>query len=240
MDNATNAVTSTTTAATNKRMVVTGASSGIGYAIAKQLLAEGQDVIGLSRSAPDLDHPRFTWYAADLDDTAAIAGLAQQLGAVDGLVHAAGFMKTARLGELDEASGEAMWRLHVAAASALANALVPAMREGGRIVLIGSRVSGGAAGRSQYAAVKAAMVGMARSWAIELAPRGITVNVVSPAATATPMLSDPKRTSSAPVMPPIGRYVTGEEVASMVAYLLGPQAGAITGQQIMICGGSSL
>ncbi|WP_321963285.1 SDR family oxidoreductase [Paraburkholderia sp. J7] len=240
MDNATNPTIDTLAGATNKRMVVTGASSGIGYAIAKQLLAEGHDVIGLSRSAPDLDHPRFTWCTADLDDTAAIAGLAQQLGAVDGLVHAAGFMKTARLGELDEAGGEAMWRLHVAAASALANALVPAMREGARIVLIGSRVSAGAAGRSQYAAVKAAMVGMARSWAIELAPRGITVNVVSPAATATPMLSDPQRTSSAPVMPPIGRYVSVEEVASMVAYLLGPQAGAITGQQIMICGGSSL
>lgn len=240
MDNATNPTTGTPPDATNKRMVVTGASSGIGYAITKQLLAQGHNVIGLSRSAPDLDHARFTWCAADLDDTAAIAGLAQTMGAVDGLVHAAGFMKTARIGELDEASGEAMWRLHVAAASVLANVLVPAMREGGRIVLIGSRVSAGAAGRSQYAAVKAAMVGMARSWAIELAPRGITVNVVSPAATATPMLTDPKRTSSAPVMPPIGRYVTVEEVASMVAYLLGPLAGAITGQQIMICGGSSL
>lgn len=240
MDNATNPTTGTPPDATNKRMVVTGASSGIGYAITKQLLAQGHNVIGLSRSAPDVDHARFTWCAADLDDTAAIAGLAQTMGAVDGLVHAAGFMKTARIGELDEASGEAMWRLHVAAASVLANVLVPAMREGGRIVLIGSRVSAGAAGRSQYAAVKAAMVGMARSWAIELAPRGITVNVVSPAATATPMLTDPKRTSSAPVMPPIGRYVTVEEVASMVAYLLGPQAGAITGQQIMICGGSSL
>jgi len=168
MDNATNATNSPMAGATKKRMVVTGASSGIGFAIAKQLLAEGHEVIGLSRSAPDLDHARFTWCAADLGDTAAIAGLAQRMGAVDGLVHAAGFMKTARLGELDEASGEAMWRLHVAAASALADALVPAMREGGRIVLIGSRVSGGAAGRSQYAAVKAAMVGMARSWAIEL------------------------------------------------------------------------
>lgn len=240
MDNATIAANGTATDVTKKRMVVTGASSGIGFAIAKQLLAEGNDVIGLSRTAPDLDHARFTWCAADLCDTATIAGLVHPLGAVDSLVHAAGFMKTARLGELDEASGETMWRLHVAAAAALADALVPAMCQGGRIVLIGSRVSGGAAGRSQYAAVKAAMVGMARSWALELASRGITVNVVSPAATATPMLNDPKRKSSAPVMPPIGRYVTAEEVASMVAYLLGPQAGAITGQQIMICGGSSL
>ncbi|QGZ64941.1 SDR family NAD(P)-dependent oxidoreductase [Paraburkholderia acidisoli] len=226
--------------ASQQRFVVTGASSGIGYAIARHLLDAGHAVIGVSRSAPDLHDARFTHEAADLGDTASIVPLAARLGAVDGLVHAAGFMQTARLGELDAASGEAMWRLHVAAAAALADSLVPVMRAGGRIVLIGSRVSGGAAGRSQYAGVKAAMVGMARSWAMELAPRGITVNVVSPAATETPMLKDPQRTSSAPVLPPIGRYVRAEEVASMVAYLLGPQAGAITGQQIMICGGSSL
>jgi 3-oxoacyl-[acyl-carrier protein] reductase len=223
-----------------KRIVVTGASSGIGHAVAAQLLDDGHAVIGISRSAAGFDHERFTHVGADLSDVDAIAALAAILGVVDGLVHAAGFMKTARLGELDTTSGEAMWRIHVAAAAALADALVPTMRDGGRIVLIGSRVSGGAAGRSQYAAAKAAMVGMARSWAIELAPRGITVNVVSPAATQTPMLADPQRTSSAPVMPPIGRYVTVEEVASMVAYLLGTNAGAITGQQILICGGSSL
>jgi 3-oxoacyl-[acyl-carrier protein] reductase len=223
-----------------RRIVVTGASSGIGHAITAQLLNDGHAVIGMSRNEPDFDHERFTHVGADLSDIDAIAALAAKMGVVDGLVHAAGFMKTARLGELDAASGEAMWRIHVAAAAALADALVPTMRDGGRIVLIGSRVSGGAAGRSQYAAAKAAMVGMARSWAIELAPRGITVTVVSPAATQTPMLADPQRTSSAPVMPPIGRYVTVEEVASMVAYLLGPQAGAITGQQILICGGSSL
>jgi NAD(P)-dependent dehydrogenase (short-subunit alcohol dehydrogenase family) len=81
---------------------------------------------------------------------------------------------------------------------------------------------------------------MARSWAIELAPREITVNVVSPAATETPMLNDPQRASSAPKMPPIGRYVRPEEVAALVAFLVGDDAGAITGQQIMVCGGSSL
>ena len=223
-----------------KRFVVTGASSGIGYAIAAQLLDDGHAVIGMSRRAPDFSHERFTHVAVDLGDIGAIAPIARQLGAVDGIVHAAGFMKTARLGELDQASGDAMWHIHVASAAALADALVPTMPDGGRIVLIGSRVSGGAAGRSQYAAVKAAMVGMARSWAIELAPRGITVNVVSPAATSTPMLADPQRVSSAPVVPPIGRYITVEEVASMVAYLASAKAGAITGQQIMICGGSSL
>ncbi|GAB6848620.1 SDR family NAD(P)-dependent oxidoreductase [Paraburkholderia kururiensis] len=229
-----------------RRIVVTGASSGIGHAVAARLLKDGCEVIGMSRGRPDFGEAhfprfrRFQYVPVDLGDIDAIAPLARELGAVDGLVHAAGFMKTARLGGLDLPGGEAMWRLHVGAAAALADALAPSMRDGGRIVLIGSRVSGGAAGRSQYAAAKAAMVGMARSWAIELAPRGITVNVVSPAATETPMLNDPQRTSSAPVLPPIGRYVKVEEVASLVAWLLGEDAGAVTGQQIMVCGGSSL
>ncbi|PTB22342.1 oxidoreductase [Trinickia symbiotica] len=223
-----------------KRTVVTGASSGIGLAIALRLLKDGHEVIGLSRTKPDIADDRFSHICADLNDVQAIAAELRRLGNVYGLVHAAGFMKTAKLGELDLESGEAMWRLHVGAASALANVLVPSMRDGGRIVLIGSRVSGGAAGRSQYAAAKAGLVGMARSWAIELAPRRITVNVVSPGATETPMLNDPQRASSAPKMPPIGRYVRPEEVAALVAFLVRDDAGAITGQQIMVCGGSSL
>jgi NAD(P)-dependent dehydrogenase (short-subunit alcohol dehydrogenase family) len=81
---------------------------------------------------------------------------------------------------------------------------------------------------------------LARSWAIELAPSGVTVNVVSPAATRTAMLEDPARRSVAPQLPPIGRLIEPEEIASLVAYLLSPAAAAITGQEINVCGGSSL
>ena len=81
---------------------------------------------------------------------------------------------------------------------------------------------------------------MARSWAMELAPRGITVNVVSPSATETPMLLDPGRSGVTPRLPPIGRFVQPEEVAAVTAFLLSEEAAAITGQQIVICGGSSL
>ena len=114
------------------------------------------------------------------------------------------------------------------------------MPSGGRVILIGSRVASGAAGRSQYAASKAALLGLARSWAAELAPRGITVNVVAPGATDTPMLNDPARGSVPPRLPPIGRFVQPAEVAALVAFLLGEEAAAITGQQIVICGGASL
>ncbi len=219
--------------------IVTGASSGIGAAIATRLLRDGWRVTGLSRSDPGLADPHFAHRAVDLLDGAALAAAAADLQPT-AFVHAAGLMRGGVVGELDAEAGRTMWRLHVEAASLLADLLVPRMPDGGRIVLVGSRTAAGGLGRSQYAASKAALVAMARSWAIELAPRGITANVVAPAATDTPMLRDPARSAVVPKLPPIGRYIRPEEVAALTAFLLGPEAGAITGQQILVCGGSSL
>ena len=220
--------------------VVTGVSSGIGAAIAARLLREGWRVTGLSRTDPGLRDPGFAHRGVDLLDPARLPAALEGLRPT-ALVHAAGLMRAGSLGTLDAEAGRTLWRLHVEAASLLADALVPTMPDGhGRIVLIGSRTAAGAAGRSQYAASKAALVAMARSWAIELAPRGITANVVAPAATETPMLHDPARSALPPRLPPIGRYIRPEEMAATTAFLLGPEAGAITGQQIVICGGSSL
>lgn len=219
--------------------VVTGASSGIGAAIAARLLREGWRVTGLSRTDPGLPDAHFAHRAVDLLDTAALPAAVAGLSPT-AFVHAAGLMRGGVLGSLDAEAGRTLWRLHVEAASLLADLLVPRMLDGGRIVLIGSRTAAGSAGRSQYAASKAALVAMVRSWAIELAPRGITANVVAPAATDTPMLRDPARSAVVPKLPPIGRYVRPEEVAALTAFLLGPEAGAITGQAVLICGGSSL
>jgi len=107
-------------------------------------------------------------------------------------------------------------------------------------VVVGSRVARGMAGRSQYAATKAALVALARSWAAEIVASGVTVNVVSPAATATAMLDDPARQAATPRVPPLGRLIQPQEIAALAAYLLSPDAAAITGQEIQICGGASL
>jgi len=222
------------------RAAVTGTSSGIGAAIAQRLLNDGWDVIGLDQAPATLDGPGFYAQRVDLTDSTAVAACLSSLRGVKALVHAAGFMRVAPLGDLVAEDGVGMWRLHVEVAAMLANAIAPNLPEGGRIVLIGSRTASGAAGRSQYAATKAALIGMARSWAIELAPRGITVNVVAPAATETPMLQDPTRGNVAARVPPIGRFVRPEEVAALTAFILSEEAAAITGQQMVICGGSSL
>jgi NAD(P)-dependent dehydrogenase (short-subunit alcohol dehydrogenase family) len=222
-----------------RHALVTGASSGIGAAIVERLLRDGWQVTGVSRRPPTFDHPAFRHLPLDLSNIDTIADAVADITPTT-LVHAAGFLRVGRLGELSHDDGAAMWRLHVDAAERLANALAARLPSGGRIVFIGSRTASGAVGRGQYAASKAALVAMARSWAAELAPRGITVNVVAPAATETPMLNDPARGDVAPKLPPIGRFIRPEEVAATVAFLLSSEAGAITGQQLVICGGSSL
>ena len=225
-----------------RRAVVTGSSSGIGLAIARTLLAQQWQVHGLDIAPPAIAQDGFVAVRIDLCDDAATAAAAQAAVGAAALVHSAGVLRVAPLGALDSADAGLMWRLHVASASQLANLLVPPMvRAGsGRVVLVASRTARGIGGRSQYAATKAAMISLARSWAAEVAGAGVTVNVVSPAATRTAMLDDPSRAGSPPRLPPMGRLIEPQDVASLVAYLLSPAAAAITGQDIRVCGGASL
>ncbi len=223
-----------------KTVVVTGASSGIGAATVRQLLSDGWQVTGLSRRDPSLDHDRFCWIPVDLGDFDDLRSRASEIGALDAVVHAAGVQRSAPLGALKVDDGLAMWRIHVAAAEILVNALAERMRDGGRIVLVGSRTMTGNAGKSQYATTKSALTGMARSWAAELVDRSITVNVVAPGPTDTPMLVDPARRHTPVKLPRMGRLVDPDEVANLIAFLLGPHGRSITGQAIVQCAGASL
>jgi 3-oxoacyl-[acyl-carrier protein] reductase len=219
-----------------KTSFVTGASSGIGAAIALRLLADGWVVHGASRRQPDIKHVNFHHLPIDLlEQDFQLPPLAP----VDALIHAAGIL---RLGGIaaHNSSGAEMWQVHVNAAARLAQLLVPAMPDGGRIVLIGSRSSRGSANRPHYAASKAALTGLARSWAMELVPRRIAVNVISPAATDTAMQNDPARAAVKPKLPPFGALIDPTEIAALTAFLLSDAACNITGQEIFVCGGASL
>lgn len=226
----------------NEHALVTGSSSGIGKTIAESLLAQGWQVTGFDVAAPAITHTHFQHVQVDLSDGTATEAAAEALPTLQALVHAAGVLRVAPLGSLQPPGGALMWQLHVDAVTRIANSVLPRMAAAGRgrVVLVGSRVAQGVAGRSQYAATKAALVGLARSWAAEVVAQGVTVNVVSPAATQTAMLADPARQTVPPKLPPMGRLIQPEEVAALVGYLLSPPAAAITGQEIQICGGSSL
>jgi NAD(P)-dependent dehydrogenase (short-subunit alcohol dehydrogenase family) len=222
-----------------KAAVVTGASSGIGAAAVRRLVSMGWHVTGLCRRDPQLEHDEFRWLPADLADLDQVESRLSEIGEVDAIVHAAGFQRSAPLGALKVDDGMEMWRVHVAAAEVVVNTLSDRIRNGGRIILVGSRTMTGNAGKSQYAATKSALVGMARSWAMELVERAITVNVVAPGPTDTPMLTDPARRNTPPKPPPMG-FIDPDEVAELIAFLVGPHGRSITGQAIVQCAGASL
>jgi len=228
------------------RFLVTGCSSGIGACIAERLLVAGNEVVGIDRSPlPANLSGRMAWIEADLLDAAILGTLKDRIDpdGWSGFVHCSGMMRGYRIGEETAAAAEELFRLHVSSAVTIGNIILPSMGSGGRVVFFASRAIFGRAHRALYAASKSALVGLARCWALEVAARGITVNIVAPGPTDTPMLRDPARAgvpALAGASMPIGRIITPEEVAATAMFLMSADAGAITGQIINICGGGSL
>ena len=164
---------------------VTGGSAGIGKAICEDLLARGYEVISLARRPADIDHAKLHSIEVDLADRAATAQAVRELTSrfeVTTVIHNAGVIRAALLPEVKLDDLDALVDLHLGCAIQLVQAALPAMRARrfGRVVLLSSRAALGLATRTSYSATKAGMLGMARTWALELAADGITVNVVAP------------------------------------------------------------
>ena len=230
--------------------LLTGGSTGIGRAIAAALLDAGHEVVSLDVQPPEAQPPNFHHIPVDLLSAAATHEAALDVAErfrPTILVHNAGSMRPALLPDVNRVDLDALVSLHLGAAITLVQAVLPAMRADGwgRVVLISSRAVLGVPTRTSYAATKAGMIGMARTWAMELGPQGVTVNVVAPGPTETGMFhevlpeGDPRiETMVAGI--PVRRLGQPEDIARAVMFFVAPDAGFVTGQTLFVCGGTSL
>lgn len=232
--------------------LVTGGSTGIGDTLCRHLLERGYRVVNLSRRASPYEHPELHNYAADLSNPAETATVAAQIAAdhtVTDLIHNAGVIRPALLGAVDVADLDVLTHLHLGAAITLAQACLPALEDcgSGRIVFISSRAAVGLETRTCYSATKSGMMGMARTWALELGARGVTVNVVAPGPIAeTEMFDgavspdDAEKRSNIASSIPMGRLGNPGDVARAVLFFLSPDNSFVTGQTLFVCGGASI
>jgi 3-oxoacyl-[acyl-carrier protein] reductase len=230
-----------------RKVLVTGASRGIGRATMHRLRRDGYEPIGLARKPPaDLAEDE-QFIECDLADTGAVTDLAASFAASPpfyGLVNNAAMSPTTSLDETSLRDMDEANRVNVLAPLLLTQAVAPGMRAagGGRVVNISSRAALGKVNRTAYSATKSALVGMTRTWALELAPHNVTVNAIAPGPIDTEIFrvasppSDP-RTIALKAAVPLQRVGTPDEVAHVIAFLLHDLAGFITGQTIYIDGG---
>lgn len=227
-----------------KRALVTGAASGIGFAVARALQEAGAEVVGLDLRPIETTFPII---ACDLSDEAqiiaAVAGAAAWLGGIDILVNNAGILEEQPLATLEAAHIDRMFAVNVRGAMLVAREVLAHLPGGGRIINTVSELAYlGRANASVYAATKAAMLGATRSWARELAPR-ILVNAVAPGPTDTPLLGFEKldaRAQAEETAYPLGRIGRPEEVAAAVVFLAGPGATLFIGQCLGANGGAAM
>lgn len=230
--------------------VITGGSAGIGLEIVRHLLHAGYAVINLARRPVPISGAQVTDYAIDLTDRAAVAALARSLAdsGAGTFIHNAGIIRPNLLDDVALDDLDALNQLHLGAAIQLGQALIPGMRANrcGRIVILSSRASVGMARRTSYAATKAGQIAMARTWALELAADGITVNCVAPGPIeATEMFHDvvPKDSEMARNLAasiPVRRLGLPADVARAVMFFIDPVNSFVTGQNLFVCGGTSI
>ena len=238
-----------------KRALVTGASGGIGGAIARALHARGA-AVGLSgtRTGPlealagDLGE-RAHVLACDLGDAAAVEALpkraAEAMGGVDILVNNAGLTRDQLLMRMSDDDWAQVIEINLTSAMRLSRGVLRGMMKArwGRIVNVTSIVGvTGNPGQANYAASKAGMIGMAKSLAAEVAARGITVNSIAPGFVETAMTDKLGEDQKARLLGqiPAGRMGTAEEVAAAAVFLASSEAAYVTGQTLHVNGGMAM
>lgn len=232
--------------------VVTGAARGIGRAIAARLARDGYRVLLLDRDQADAEAAARA--LRDLGFLAASAGLdIRDRGAVSEaldahapaaqvLVNNAGIFSDKPFMSLTENDFEVMLGVNVVGSFVVAQEVLKRMPDGGRIVHIASRAVLGQRNNAHYAASKSALIGLTRTMAMELGPRGITVNAIAPGLIDTPMLGGLSEARRAELirLQPTGRMGTPEDIAHAAAFLASPASGFITGHVLFVDGGKSL
>mgnify|MGYP001159799769 FL=1 len=239
----------------NKNALITGASGGIGSAIARRLHAAGAKVAlsgtrqePLERLANELGERAFI-LPCNLNDMAAVEALPKQaidaLGSLDILVNNAGITRDNLFMRMSDEEWQTVINVNLTATMKLCKGALRGMMKSrwGRIINISSVVGAtGNPGQGNYAASKAGMVGMSKSLAYEVASRGITVNVVAPGFIATAMtdkLADDRKEAILAQIP-AGRMGAAEDIASAVGYLASYSAGYVTGSTLHVNGGMAM
>ena len=233
-----------------KVALVTGGSAGIGACIVDHLLDAGYEVVSMARRPPERRDPRLHSVLVDLADPKATAQAAAEAAVrfpFTTVVHNAGVIKPALLPDVKLADLDALTHIHLSSAITIVQHALPAMHAAGfgRVILMSSRGALGLQTRTAYAATKAGMIGMARTWALELAPQGITVNVVAPGPIQTDMFwdvipegSDKEKQVAAGL--PVKRIGRPDDVARAVMFFADPLNSFVTGQVLYVCGGASV
>lgn len=235
---------------TSNTAIVTGGSAGIGAEIVRQMLDAGYEVISMARRAPEIKHERLHSVLVDLLDAQATGQAAAEVAKdfqVTHFVHNAGVIWPKLLPEVQLEDLQGLTQIHVGSAIQIAQACLPNMQAGqfGRIVLMSSRGALGVPSRTAYSATKAGMIGMARTWSLELAAQGITVNVVAPGPIQTDMFYDvipagSERETNIAKGIPVQRLGRSDDVARAVMFFCDPANSFITGQTLYVCGGASV
>lgn len=240
---------------TGKVALVTGASGGIGSAIARRLRAQGARVVlsgtrrdALEALAAELGGEVFV-APADLGDPEAVEALVPAaeagLGPLDILVANAGVTKDGLLLRMKDEDFERVLRVNLESYFRLSRAALKGMfkRRWGRIIAVTSVVGvTGNPGQSNYAASKAGMIGFTKSLAAEVASRGVTANCVAPGFIASPMTEVLNEAQKSAILGriPAGRLGTGEDVAAACAFLASEEGGYVTGQTLHVNGGMAM